>query len=55
MDIYDESMVFLEEVIEDNEEEVGDLLNKQNNIGIFQYTYKESIRRTRKYFKMVKK
>lgn len=35
MDIYDESMVFLEEVIEDNEEEVGDLLNKQNNIHLY--------------------
>lgn len=35
MDIYDESMVFLEEVIEDNEKEVEYLLNKQNYIHLY--------------------
>lgn len=35
MDIYDESMVFLEEVIEDNEKEVEDLLNRQNDIHLY--------------------
>ena len=35
IDIYDESMIFLEEVIEDNEKEVEDLLNKQNDIYLY--------------------
>lgn len=35
IDIYDESMIFLEEVIGDNEKEVEDLLNKQNYIHLY--------------------
>lgn len=35
MDIYDESMIFLEEIIEDNKKEVEDLLNKQNDIHLY--------------------
>lgn len=35
MDIYDESMIFLEEIIEDNRKEVEDLLNKQNDIHLY--------------------
>lgn len=35
MDIYDESMIFLEELIKDNRKEIESLLNKQNDIHLY--------------------